>query len=149
MLTTELTGRNPGFSLAENIDDLFVGKTLLHGDVLMWLMKTLLTSGCTNQWGAGQGTVQADRSYAQHKNWVPSSLGIHGKPGLRETPQVQTHTQIAYSGQQSVSISPVNDDEGEDGRINYDKWYSDAQSMCDKLPSCIVTNHPQIWLHYQ
>ncbi|WP_218968792.1 hypothetical protein, partial [Klebsiella variicola] len=33
--------------------DLFVGKTLLHGDVLMWLMKTLLTSGCTNQRGAG------------------------------------------------------------------------------------------------
>ncbi|MFU0923664.1 hypothetical protein, partial [Kluyvera sichuanensis] len=32
---------------------LFVGKTLLHGDVLMWLMKTLLTSGCTNQRGAG------------------------------------------------------------------------------------------------
>ncbi|WP_218190808.1 hypothetical protein, partial [Klebsiella variicola] len=27
---------------------------LLHGDVLMWLMKTLLTSGCTNQRGAGQ-----------------------------------------------------------------------------------------------
>ncbi|MDR4540094.1 hypothetical protein, partial [Klebsiella pneumoniae] len=26
----------------------------LHGDVLMWLMKTLLTSGCTNQRGAGQ-----------------------------------------------------------------------------------------------
>ncbi len=25
--------------LAENTDDLFVGKTLLHGDVLMWLMK--------------------------------------------------------------------------------------------------------------
>ena len=34
--------------------DPFVGKTLLHGDVLMWLMKTLLTSGCTNQRGAGQ-----------------------------------------------------------------------------------------------
>ncbi|WP_261157801.1 hypothetical protein, partial [Serratia liquefaciens] len=34
--------------------DLLVGKTLLHGDVLMWLMKTLLTSGCTNQLGAGQ-----------------------------------------------------------------------------------------------
>ncbi|MEV9611244.1 hypothetical protein AB0254_18015, partial [Klebsiella pneumoniae] len=40
---------------AENTDDLFVGKTLLHGDVLMWLMKTLLTSGCTNQRGAGHG----------------------------------------------------------------------------------------------
>ncbi|OSC38562.1 hypothetical protein B4U19_32925 [Klebsiella pneumoniae] len=53
MLTAELTGRNAGFGLAENTDDLFVGKTLLHGDVLMWLMKTLLTSGCTNQRGAG------------------------------------------------------------------------------------------------
>ncbi|MCV7823684.1 hypothetical protein ODQ90_26265, partial [Escherichia coli] len=37
--------------------DLFVGKTLLHGDVLMWLMKTLLTSGCTNQRGAGQSIM--------------------------------------------------------------------------------------------
>ncbi|MFO4042397.1 hypothetical protein AAHD72_03980, partial [Enterobacter cloacae] len=44
------------FGFAENTDDLFVGKTLLHGDVLMWLMKTLLTSGCTNQRGAGQQT---------------------------------------------------------------------------------------------
>ncbi|KAB8143604.1 hypothetical protein FNV34_26435, partial [Raoultella ornithinolytica] len=45
------------FGFAENTDDLFVGKTLLHGDVLMWLMKTLLTSGCTNQRGAGQGSA--------------------------------------------------------------------------------------------
>ncbi|WP_220420106.1 hypothetical protein, partial [Enterobacter sp. EC_64] len=42
----------------ENTDDLFIGKTLLHGDVLMWLMKTLLTSGCTNQRGAGQIVFQ-------------------------------------------------------------------------------------------
>lgn len=54
MLAAELTGKNPGFSLAEDTDDLFVGKTLLHGDVLMWLMKTLLTSVCINQRGAGQ-----------------------------------------------------------------------------------------------
>ncbi|WP_210484960.1 hypothetical protein, partial [Pantoea ananatis] len=27
-----------------------------HGDVLMWLMKTLLTSRCINQRGAGQNT---------------------------------------------------------------------------------------------
>ncbi|MHB9323330.1 hypothetical protein ACP3TG_30345, partial [Phytobacter diazotrophicus] len=47
------------FGFAENTDDLFVGKTLLHGDVLMWLMKTLLTSGCTNQRGAGQQQPQA------------------------------------------------------------------------------------------
>ncbi|MFZ8536340.1 hypothetical protein ACO1Y9_28125, partial [Klebsiella quasipneumoniae] len=46
------------FGFAENTDDLFVGKTLLHGDVLMWLMKTLLTSGCTNQRGAGQVTIR-------------------------------------------------------------------------------------------
>ncbi|PSM34701.1 hypothetical protein CHQ87_0012650, partial [Escherichia coli] len=30
----------------------------LHGDVLMWLMKTLLTSGCTNQRGAGQAKFE-------------------------------------------------------------------------------------------
>ncbi|EKN5085485.1 hypothetical protein EFV65_14445 [Yersinia enterocolitica] len=54
MLAAEFTGGYPGFSLAENTDDLLVGKTFLHGDVLMWLMKTLLTSGCTNQRGAGQ-----------------------------------------------------------------------------------------------
>ncbi len=53
MLTAEFPGRNPGFCLAENTDDLFVGKSLLHGDVLMWLMKTLLTSRCVNQRGAG------------------------------------------------------------------------------------------------
>ncbi|MDZ0958239.1 hypothetical protein M2T00_27325, partial [Klebsiella pneumoniae] len=33
------------------------GKTLLHGDVLMWLMKTLLTSRCINQRGAGHGDI--------------------------------------------------------------------------------------------
>ena len=53
VLTAELTCRNLGFGLAENTDDLFIGKTLLHGDVLMWLMKTLLTSRCVNQRGAG------------------------------------------------------------------------------------------------
>ncbi|ATM69899.1 TPA: hypothetical protein MHK65_16790 [Klebsiella pneumoniae] len=56
MLTAELTGRNAGFGLAENTYDLFVGKTLLHGDVLMWLMKTLLTSRCINQRGAGHAS---------------------------------------------------------------------------------------------
>ncbi len=49
MLTAEFPGRNSGFSIAENTDDLFVGKTLLREDVLMWLMKTLLTSLCVNQ----------------------------------------------------------------------------------------------------
>ncbi|MDM4126268.1 hypothetical protein, partial [Klebsiella michiganensis] len=51
------------FGFAENTDDLFVGKTLLHGDVLMWLMKTLLTSGCTNQRGAGQGAYALLRTF--------------------------------------------------------------------------------------
>ena len=50
----EFKGGYPGFSLAENTENLLVGKTFLHGDVLMWLMKTLLTSGCVNQRGAGQ-----------------------------------------------------------------------------------------------
>ncbi|MCK8539939.1 hypothetical protein LNQ43_11860, partial [Yersinia ruckeri] len=45
------------FSLAEDTDDLFVGKTLLHGHVLMWLMKTLLTSPCINQLGAGHSRL--------------------------------------------------------------------------------------------
>lgn len=53
VLTAELADRNLCFSLAEDTDDLFVGKTLLHGDVLMWLMKTLLTSREINQRGAG------------------------------------------------------------------------------------------------
>jgi mannose-6-phosphate isomerase len=35
MLAAEFPGRNPGFGLAENTDDLFVGKMLFHGDVLM------------------------------------------------------------------------------------------------------------------
>lgn len=61
MLAAEFPGRNPGFSLAENTDDLFVGKSLLHGDVLMWLMKTLLTSRCINQRGAGQFARLATR----------------------------------------------------------------------------------------
>ncbi|HFQ9127488.1 TPA: hypothetical protein ACHTOD_006043, partial [Klebsiella michiganensis] len=52
---------------AENTDDLFVGKTLLHGDVLMWLMKTLLTSGCTNQRGAGHD-LMAEKVYAWGKS---------------------------------------------------------------------------------
>ncbi|WP_162940838.1 hypothetical protein [Rahnella bruchi] len=54
MLAAEFTGGYSGLGLAENTDDLLVGKTLLHGDVLMWLIKTLRKSGCTNQRGAGQ-----------------------------------------------------------------------------------------------
>lgn len=49
VLAAEFTSGYPVLSLAGHTDDLFAGKTLLHGDVLMWLMKTLLTSGRTNQ----------------------------------------------------------------------------------------------------
>jgi len=35
MLAAEFPGQNPGFGLAENTDDLFVGKTRLDEDVLM------------------------------------------------------------------------------------------------------------------
>ncbi|MCQ1966209.1 hypothetical protein, partial [Escherichia coli] len=55
------------FGFAENTDDLFVGKTLLHGDVLMWLMKTLLTSGCTNQRGAGHMVESIRNIHAEDK----------------------------------------------------------------------------------
>ncbi|MDF9728139.1 hypothetical protein P4S18_026860, partial [Klebsiella pneumoniae] len=58
------------FGFAENTDDLFVGKTLLHGDVLMWLMKTLLTSGCTNQRGAGHVISQELRRYLARQMFV-------------------------------------------------------------------------------
>ncbi|RYM72372.1 hypothetical protein BSR00_14925 [Serratia liquefaciens] len=61
----------PSFSLAENTDDLLVGKTLFHGDVLMWLMKTLLTSGCTNQRSAGQ---QVSRSAGQPGNFCSDRI---------------------------------------------------------------------------
>ncbi|TBL61158.1 hypothetical protein EYY97_11845 [Hafnia paralvei] len=42
-----------GASASLDTDDLFVGKMRLHGDVLTLLMKTLLTSRCINQRGAG------------------------------------------------------------------------------------------------
>lgn len=45
-------GQKPRLQLQEDTDDLFVRKTLLRGDVLMWLMKKLLTSHCINQRGA-------------------------------------------------------------------------------------------------
>ncbi|MDY9295196.1 hypothetical protein U0B03_23695, partial [Escherichia coli] len=57
-------------------DDLFVGKTLLHGDVLMWLMKTLLTSGCTNQRGAGHSHVAENIDFR-------SEPQQHVKKGIR------------------------------------------------------------------
>ncbi|WP_204378226.1 hypothetical protein, partial [Enterobacter asburiae] len=63
------------FGFAENTDDLFVGKTLLHGDVLMWLMKTLLTSGCTNQRGAGHSA-----SGTRSKSTLPRGI-VERVPG--------------------------------------------------------------------
>ncbi|MFB2994749.1 hypothetical protein ACEWFD_04250, partial [Klebsiella pneumoniae] len=51
-----------------------VGKTLLHGDVLMWLMKTLLTSRCINQRGAGQAGYNTD--------WIEKCLA-HEQKGVR------------------------------------------------------------------
>ncbi|PTA87004.1 hypothetical protein CWM66_27850 [Kosakonia sp. H7A] len=65
VLTAEFAGGNTRLGFAKNIDDLFVGKTLLHGVVLMLLMKTLLTSLCVNQWGAGQSGIIA----ASYLNW--------------------------------------------------------------------------------
>ncbi|MBY5226114.1 hypothetical protein FP358_18660, partial [Enterobacter hormaechei] len=48
----------------------------LHGDVLMWLMKTLLTSGCTNQRGAGhsRSVIQrrAERIMFSERLCIPS-----------------------------------------------------------------------------
>ncbi|ALB62995.1 hypothetical protein AFK62_10985 [Cronobacter condimenti 1330] len=55
MLAAEFSGRNPGFGLAEDMDTLFVGKSLLHRDALRLLMKTLLTSQCLHQQRAGLG----------------------------------------------------------------------------------------------
>ena len=45
---------NHYYHLAENNDILLVGKTLLHGGVLMWIMKVLLISRYVNQQEAGQ-----------------------------------------------------------------------------------------------
>ncbi|EFD4035447.1 hypothetical protein FT234_21200 [Escherichia coli] len=64
--------------------DPFVGKTLLHGDVLMWLMKTLLTSGCTNQRGAGhQRELPSLRDGPRPENYISYSIHkeVHHKTG--------------------------------------------------------------------
>ncbi|OVW57376.1 hypothetical protein BME48_12145, partial [Klebsiella pneumoniae] len=51
----------------------------LHGDVLMWLMKTLLTSGCTNQRGAGHfGSVNSSRRARSGSCLLPG-ISIYGK----------------------------------------------------------------------
>ncbi|MGD2535843.1 transposase, partial [Escherichia coli] len=66
---------------AENTDDLFVGKTLLHGDVLMWLMKTLLTSGCTNQRGAGHRLCHDELRRKKISALIPPRKGAGYWPG--------------------------------------------------------------------
>jgi len=53
----ELLGRNPGFGVSKDAGNLFVGKKLLHGNVLMLVKKTLLTSRCINERGAGQSQL--------------------------------------------------------------------------------------------
>lgn len=68
VLATNFTGKSSGFSLAKNPDDLFVGKTLLHGVVLMLLMKTLLTPRYVNQWGAGQSSYVHDHLIKSEKH---------------------------------------------------------------------------------
>ncbi|WP_445445280.1 IS3 family transposase, partial [Citrobacter freundii] len=72
-------------------DDLFVGKTLLHGDVLMWLMKTLLTSGCTNQRGAGQ------------RRKPTAEVLIHSDQGSQYTSERCQHFMASHNLKSSMS----------------------------------------------
>ncbi|QCR63024.1 hypothetical protein FD644_22930 [Serratia fonticola] len=55
MLTAEFPSRSSGLGFSENTDDLLVGKTLLHKDVLT--LKALLTSRCINQREADQNVL--------------------------------------------------------------------------------------------
>ncbi|MEL7747135.1 hypothetical protein AAG617_20985, partial [Enterobacter cloacae] len=55
-----------------------------HGDVLMWLMKTLLTSGCTNQRGAGQmSTILHEEGF--NSAWIETQLAHVDKNAIRGT----------------------------------------------------------------
>ncbi|KLF83492.1 hypothetical protein YA42_18385, partial [Enterobacter hormaechei subsp. oharae] len=50
----------------------------LHGDVLMWLMKTLLTSGCTNQRGAGhQEEIMVNQQQIREAQRLASFAVLH------------------------------------------------------------------------
>ncbi|MDC6780820.1 hypothetical protein N6O60_18475, partial [Escherichia coli] len=62
-----------------------------HGDVLMWLMKTLLTSGCTNQRGAGQCLAQ----YTQHELDLVAAQ-LNNRP--RKTLKFKTPKEIIERG---------------------------------------------------
>ncbi|WP_320729475.1 hypothetical protein, partial [Enterobacter kobei] len=68
-----------------NTDDLLVGKTRLHGDVLMWLMKTLLTSGCTNQLGAGQTQYSGADPLSSELDQTKLSQARNAGKGKRQT----------------------------------------------------------------
>ncbi|WP_284675470.1 glycosyltransferase family 9 protein, partial [Escherichia coli] len=88
------------FGFAENTDDLFVGKTLLHGDVLMWLMKTLLTSGCTNQRGAGQ-IAENLIANIQSETDMPIVI-VHGPKGEDKARELVN----SYNNVYRLSLSP-------------------------------------------
>lgn len=91
VLAGALTGGYPGFGFAENTDAMFVGKSLLHGDVLMWLMKILLTSRCVNQLGAGQHWFGRCRSRTQH-------LSVAALKLARQTKAANTVPHGIFSG---------------------------------------------------
>ncbi|WP_431624382.1 hypothetical protein, partial [Enterobacter roggenkampii] len=93
-----------------NTDDLFVGKTLLHGDVLMWLMKTLLTSGCTNQRGAGHYrlNVITDETGQTHKI-DPNSVSVTSPYSAEMAQKNETQLRSAPESYQSDSMVTVTD----------------------------------------
>jgi len=106
-------GRNPDFSLAENTDDLFVGKTLLHGSVLMLLMKTLLTSQCINQRGAGDDHLA--NAAARNRVWLfvlPPEDVLNSAQILIFTPS----RKIPFAGHPNVGtvlVAPAGGGQGE------------------------------------
>lgn len=52
----------------------------------MWLMKTLLTSGCTNQRGAGQDSWESINVPA-YERWYDYHISKRGEGGLNEAEQ--------------------------------------------------------------
>ncbi|MGT3369983.1 hypothetical protein, partial [Klebsiella pneumoniae] len=69
------------------------GKTLLHGDVLMWLMKTLLTSGCTNQRGAGQS--EEDKAFVDKQIAVISNASLAGDYAQNNLIDIRAYNQAS------------------------------------------------------
>ncbi|MDK7804230.1 tyrosine-type recombinase/integrase, partial [Klebsiella pneumoniae] len=83
----------------------------LHGDVLMWLMKTLLTSRCINQRGAGHtghgfrhtmSTILHEQGF--NSAWIELQLAHVDKNSIRGT---YNHAQYL------------------DGRREMMQWYAD------------------------